>query len=398
MKTITSIVILIFLGIRANLDLYSQEISTPIKVGNQAKKIWEIKVPRLSVKQKELRYAVLKDGVAVLSHDDKTLLCYDYKNQLIWQAPTMANKGRIDGLASSSDGQYLLLSYIVGYEGPFMSAIHNANGKLLWKATYNSPLVICPSGGYLISFHSSLDWMPPIVLNITNGTILWEDDADLWWWHAAVSRNDKLAYYNRGKLKLFDLKNGQLLWEKPVKFSSPLDNGKVHISEMGNVISYNNYMADYSDRRITYVFDSKGDALWQRTTTMVAGKTNGGIPTAISQKGELIAIDDIGKFAIYSTKIHKEILTLPGDDYHSIFEFTKEFLACRPQKQLIRLITFMENGTNVKDYILDGFMNIEYEDDLYFGSDQESSDITFRVLQKTNAHFILSQFSLKLNP
>jgi hypothetical protein len=399
-RLMTSAVVLIAI---INSSSYCQKISTIESFGEQAEKLWEVTIP-ITPNRNDLSgvvYALLKTGIAVLSPDGKTIYCYDYNNgQLKWQAPGIQIESSNGGLSSTNDGEYLYLAYPI-HEDAFTSAVYNADGQLIWSATYDSPFEISPSGNYLISMYDGLDQsMPLMILDLASSNILWQINLTPphLHWQAAVGRNDKIAYYNAGLLKLYDLKTGKMLWAKDVEMEPRGDIGEVHISYTGNVISYSNFVGKLgNEKRIIYIFNEDGELLWRRVQPFIPGKTNGGIVGGISEEGELININDIGEFSIYEIKNHKKLWTITDNPPSGITMFTKDFIAFFPWKEGTRIITLNDDGTIKHDHRLNQLIDFRHEKQgRYFADVQKVLDITPILVKKISGKLALSKFNLML--
>jgi len=410
MKSIYFVAILAMLLFSMNSDSCAQKISTLESLGNQVEKLWEVTIPIAPTPNvpSGLIYAVLKNGIAALSPDGQTIYCYDFNGQLKWQAPGTQSNSFYGSLQSSVDGEYLYLSYAIN-EDVFTSAVYNAEGQLLWTSDYDSPFSISPSGKYLIALYDALDQsMSLTVLDLATGKMLWKVDRvpPHFYWQAAAGQNDKIIYYNGGKLKLFQLEDGKLLWEKSVEFESRADLSNVHISNMGNVISFNcfltidNYNRLRSDpKSIMYIFDEDSELLWHRVKTITPQKSNGGRVEGISHGGEYIAISDGARFSFYDIKTQKELWMIIENGLNLIAKFTKNILAFYPRisPASTKLITLKENGNIDNNHTLAEFIDFRYEQqaNLLFKTDGLSNAMPI-VVKKTNGQFVLEKFSVKL--
>ncbi|MCI0550029.1 MAG: PQQ-like beta-propeller repeat protein, partial [Anaerolineae bacterium] len=236
MKSGTLIELTIATLITTSSTAYCQKMARIEDLGNRVEKLWEVAIPMQWNKNYSsgILYALLKTGVAVLSSDRKTILCYDYNTgHLIWQVPNSSD----GGLSSTVDGEYLFSSS--GGEGGSDIAVYSSDGKQLWHSYHDCHFQISPSGKYLITIYGITTPCVLKVLEISTGKTLWQLNEDSWW-DAGAGLNDRIAYYYSDKLKYFKLDTGELIWERPVEYDSTLDFGKVFISLQGNVIAYEN--------------------------------------------------------------------------------------------------------------------------------------------------------------
>ena len=380
----------------------AQKISTLEDFGKQVEKLWEviIPIPPNPNHPSGLIYAPLKSGIAVLSVDGQSIYCYDFNGQLKWQAPGIQINSSNGALYSSAAGEYLYLSYPI-HEDAFTSAVYNADGQLLWSAIYDSPFVVSPSGNYLISMYDGLDQsMPLTILDIVSGRILWQINLlpSHPYWQAAAGQNDKMAYYNAGSLRLYDLKTGHLIWAKNVEAEPKGDVGELHVSLEGNVISYSNLKgAIDNEQRVIYFFNENGELVWRRTQPFIPNKTNGGLVGGISEDGEFVNINDLSDFSIYTIKSQKKLLTITENPPSGITMFTQEAIAFYPWKEGTRVMTLTKYGTIKNDYTLNQFIDFRSEKrSLYFNKVQNDSQFTAMLIELVNNQFALSKFNLKL--
>jgi len=412
MKSIYFVVMVAILIGAMKSESCAQKISTLEGFGKQVEKLWEVTIPMPPNPNHPsgLIYAPLKSGIAVLSVDGQTIYCYEFNGQLKWQAPGTQSGNFYGSLQSSADGEYLYLSYAI-HEDVFNSAVYNAAGQLLWSATYDSPFEISPSGKYLIALFDALDYsMPLTVLDLATGKILWKLDIDFKnsYWQAAAGQNDKIAYYSGGALKFFELKDGKLLWEKPVEFDPRAEGSEVHVSSMGNAVAYDCYLSMGDDNRlrpdpkmVAYVFDENGNQLWNRNKPIIQEKSGGGRILGISDGGEYLAMTASIGLTLFDLTNKKELWTIFEGGLHTITKFTKYILAFYPRISPIststKIITLKEDGSIDNDYTLDQFIDFRYA--------QQASLLHLKnglfkaapiVVKKTDGQFVLFKFSMKL--
>jgi len=379
--------------------VYCQKIAKIEDLGSRVEKLWEVNIPIQPNRQGSLMYAVLTTGIAVLSPEGKTIYCYDYNNgQLRWQAPAIQINSSNGAIYSTADGEFLLLRYPHN-EVEITTAIYTNDGQLLWSALYEALFSISPSGNYLISERRlSGGSMPLTVLDLTSGNRLWQIDPPKSYghWEAASSKDDKIVYYNGGALKLFQLSDGKLLWERNVEFDPRTDDGSVHISRMGNVISYDATIGILRNKKqVTHVFNDEGELLWQRTRPNIHGKSNGGRIKGISDGGEYIAIKDGSRFSVYDIKKEQELWTLTEAGLSSIRIFTKEVLIFPPKPQETRSITLREDGTIQNRHTLNQFIDFRCGKESGLISKKESTcELAPIIVSKTDGQFVLSKVNV----
>lgn len=388
----------------------AQKISTLEDFGNRVEKMWEvtIPVPPNPNHPSGIIYASLKSGIAVLSVDGQSIYCYDYNGHLKWQAPGIQINSSNGGLSSSANGEYLYLNYPI-HEDAFTSAVYNAAGQLLWSATYDSPFVISPSGKYLIAMFDAMDYsMPLTVLDITTGKMLWKVDTELKnsYWQAVAGQNDKIAYCSGGTLRLFELENGKLLWEKFVEYDPRAEGSEVHMSSTGNVVAYDCYLSMGDDNRlrldpkmVTYIFNEDGNLIWNRNKPIIQGKSGGGRILGISDGGEYLAMAASIGLTLFELTNKKEIWTIFEGGLHSITKFTKAMLAFYPRISPIstKLIILKKDGNIDNQYILEQFIDFRYEQqsNLPYLKEHLVNPMP-SVVKKVDGQFALSRFSMKL--
>jgi len=410
MKSIYFVVMVAILIGAMKSESCAQKISTLEDFGSRVEKLWEvtIPIPPNPNHPSGLIYAPLKNGIAVLSVDGQTIYCYDYDGKLKWQAPGIQLNSSNGGLSSSADGEYLYLSYPL-HEDAFTSAVYNAHGQLLWSATYDSSFEISPSGKYLIAIFDALDYsMPLTVVDLATGKTLWKLDIDFKnsYWQAAAGQNDKIAYYCGGALKFFELKNGKLLWEKPVEFDPRAEGSEVHVSSMGNVVAYDCYLSMSDDNRlrpdpkmVAYVFDENSNLVWNRNKPIIQGKSGGGRILGISNGGEYLAMTGSIGLTLFDLTNKKELWTIFEGGLHSITKFSKDMLTFYPRISPVstKLITLKKDGSIDNQYALEQFIDFRYE--------QQTNPPHLKaslfnpmpvVVKKMDSQFVLSSFSMKL--
>jgi outer membrane protein assembly factor BamB len=387
---------------------YCQKIARIEDLGSRVEKMWEVAIPIQPNKNHPsgIIYALLKSGVAVLSPDGKTIYCYDYNNgRLKWQAQGIQINSSNGGLYSTADGEYCLLGY--PDETAYTHAIYNANGQLLWQASNESPFVISPSGNYLFSTYLPVDGDLSLeVLELKTGKKLWRADLPerYFYWQAATGLNDKIAYYNGGALKLFQLEDGRMLWEKTVNFDGRADVGAVHLSRTGNVVAYDCFLTtdDYgrlssNQQIVTYVFDEDGNMLWNRTKKVISGRADGGRIKGISGGGEYIAVNTAAGLSVYDIKTQKELWTVLESGLHSLKVFTKNILTFSPRiPESTKLIILKADGSISGNYTLDQLVDFRYENGTnLFSSKGDITGGNAVVVTKSHGEFILSKFAMR---
>lgn len=401
MKSIKLIVLGLSLYCFTYSESYCQRIATIQDLGNQVEKLWEVSIPMPPNPNNPLGliYAPLKTGIAVLSVDGQSIYCYDYNGQFKWQAPGIRINSSNGSLFSTITGNYLVLIYPIS-EDEYTLTAYNADGQLLWSSTYQNFFSFSPSGKYLFSNHNPSGGDNLIVLDIATGKKLWHLNGP-YWWQAAAGLNDKIAYYSGGFLKVFQLNDGKLLWEKPVEFDPREDFGQVHISLQGNVMAYDNTIitGKYNtltpdSKRVTYIYNDTGELLWQRTQAAVPEKPNPGRVEEISESGEYIAISYGGLVAIYDIKSHKELWTLNESGLNLITMFTKDIIAFYPNlPATTTILTLKKDGALDNKYNLDQFIDLSYEK--RGGQKQNAPGIMPIVVKAANSQMVLSKFGLK---
>jgi len=381
--------------------LYCQKIAKIEDLGSRVEKLWEVAIPIQPNKNHptSIAYALLKTGIAVLSPDQKTISCYDYNSgQLIWQVPNSTN----GGIYSTVNGEYLFSQ--ARDEGGSEIAVYSSDGQQLWHSIQDGSFYrISPSGRYLITEYSFTTPGVLKVLELSTGKKLWQLD-EVSWWQAEAVLNDRIAYYQRDKLKYFKLDNGELIWEKPVEFDPRSDFGQVHVSLQGNVIAYDNSILnsirDYDDyKRTMYVFDDSGELLWQRSKAAIRGQSNGGTVKAVSENGEYIAIPDGSRFSIYDISKQSELFTLVERPFGPITMFTNELIAFYPNlsTQTTKIVSLRNDGTLSNKYELEQFIDFSYDRRTGgFLPGREKSEIAPVVVKNINGHIVLSKVSLSL--
>ena len=371
---------------------YTQKNNAIENRDEQTNKLWKVAIStsaQSAAKTKYYKtiYALLKTGIAVLSVDGQTITCYGYNGQFEWQAPAIQINSSNGGLYSSANGEYLYLGYPL-YEDAFTSTVYNADGQILWSATYDSPFTVSPSGKYLIPIYDALDGsMPLMVLDIATGEKKWQmNQSSPSYWQCSVSKNDKLFCYNAGTVKLYDLETGRLLWEKTVKVGAF---GKVSSSFAGNIFAYNvAFRKAHKKKRVISIFDENGEILWDKVNATIPGKRNGGVVRGISEGGEFIRINDIGESSLYDIREDKKLWTMTRkDSLGPMIRFTKEAMIFRSRKkQGTRIITLNNNGSIKNDYTISEHINYRYE---------KQGDIFLHITEKPDK-IIFSKFKLSL--
>lgn len=390
--------------ITTSSTVYCQKIAKIEDLGSRVEKLWEVAIPIQPNKNHPsgIAYALLKTGVAVLSPDQKTISCYDYNSgQLIWQVPNSTN----GGIYSTVNGEYLFSQ--ARDEGGSEIAVYSSDGQQLWDSIQESSFFrITPSGKYLITEYSFTTPGVLKVFELSTGKKLWQLD-EVSWWQAEAGLNDRIAYYQRGKLKYFKLDNGELIWEKPVEFDPRSDFGQVHVSLQGNVIAYDNFIITAINRdrpttdhrRTMYVFDDSGELLWQRSKAAIPNRSSGGIVRAISENGEYIAIQDGAGFSIYDISKQSELFTFVEHGFGPITMFTNELIASYPDlsTQTTKILSLRKDGKLSNKYELEQFIDFSY--DRRTGgllSGREISEIKPVVVKNINGRIVLSKVSLSL--
>jgi hypothetical protein len=103
--TMTKIAIILHLGISTTCS--SQKISRLEHLGKKVEKRWEMQIESVQRPKKNFGasdYAILKEGIAVFAADGKTISCYDFNQNLLWQTPRL--EGYVSSLKSTVDGEY----------------------------------------------------------------------------------------------------------------------------------------------------------------------------------------------------------------------------------------------------------------------------------------------------
>lgn len=400
MKTKNLILKLVALSFAMSFSSHSQKISSLEDLGNRVEKSWEVKIPVASPNSERLEYAILKDGLAILSPDYESITCYGFDGQLKWQVPSVINSTN-GGLQRTPNGDFFCHTIILN-EDKFTCAVYNAKGQLLWHATYDSPLDVTPSGKYLVSNYDGLDGsMPLTVFDLPTGKQLWQTESHQkqgsGYWQAGVSVDDKLAFYNAGLLRLYDLSRGEIRWEKKLELEIRRALVKVFISRQGNVVAINYRIGTReNDKRLTMIYDSAGQVLWERSEPISIGKNNGGIVFGISADGEYININNIGEFAIYEIRTQKKIFAITENAPGGIAIFSKNLIAFFPTERGTRLLVLNHDGTLRHDYELNEYVEFNFEPPFeHVAQDMAVNQIATYKLKFDNGGCEVAKFHLK---
>lgn len=329
-------------------DCFSQKISKLEDLGNTVEIQWQVNFQVRTYSTDN--YAVLKDGIAVYDPGKNSIIYKDFTAQLKWEKPAL---GKRNGLFASPNGEYLYAFTPLDEYGGGISAVWSSDGELLWQKNDSYYYNISPSGKFLISHYSSLRPRPLNVLDIETGKALWEFEPASYW-QAAVSENDWIIYYTYKSLQLYDLRVGNVIWEKSIdtEIQEHHDSSKLHISENGKTVVLQAMFA--ANRNIeTYVFDSEGHILWKVSKQLVPGETNGGMVQAVSDDGKYIAMSDLQRFLLFSRNKPDPLWVLNERMTPQYIQtFTNGVLAFRSHpNNTTRVMVLNNDGVIKQDYL-----------------------------------------------
>ncbi|NUO79271.1 PQQ-binding-like beta-propeller repeat protein [candidate division KSB1 bacterium] len=401
MKSKSLIGMLVSMSFVMSFSLHSQKISSLEDLGSRVEKLQEVKIPIAQSNNEKPEYSILKNGISVLSADYKSIECYSFDGQLRWQAQSVINSTN-GGLQGTPNGDFFCHTIILN-EDKFACAVYNAEGQLLWHATYDSPLDITPSGKYLVSNYDALDGsMPFMVFDLSTGKVIWQVEPQQkqghGYWQAGVSLDDKLIFYNAGSLRLYDLSSGEIRWVKKLELEVKRDLVKVFISRLGNVVAANYRSGTRgNEKRSIVIYDSSGLVLWKKSESISIGKNNGGVVFGISAEGEFININNIGEFAVYDIRNQQKLFAITENAPGGIAVFSKRLIAFFPTEKGTRLLVLNHDGTLAHDYELKEYVEFKYEQPLeHVVQGKAVNHVVLYQLKFENSSFKVSKFHLKL--
>lgn len=343
------IIVLSFILCLYGCDVFSQQRLSIEDLGPQAQKEWQLQLDVQPSLSKEYPYAVLRNGVVTYSKDTQTLTCVDFEGRKLWEKSGIPSPNYP---IAPPNGEYLYTYRLTGEEKG-ISTIWNTQGEMLWQhdGEYGY-FEISPSGKYMFSYYSYLNPSPLKVLDIKTGTSIWELER-VSYWQAAASENDRLVYYEDKEsfLKLYELSTGRLLWEKSIGTQNN-HYGSVHMSDSGCTIVFQDN-SNPKMERYTYIYDGKGNLLWEMTKQRQRAITNGGIVRAVSDDGQFLAMSDLHRFMLFSIDQPDPIWAL---DERMRPQYVQEFadgvLAFRPHpNNTTRVMVLDATGAIKNDYL-----------------------------------------------
>ncbi len=288
--------------------------------------------------------ALLEGGFAVHSENSALIRGYGQDGRLRWQTrleapPTL--------LLSSPRGDALLATRVAG-EGKYRHSVLDADGRLVWSAALPHDLEFSPSGAFLIaSFDELASHQRPAAFRVETGEKAWVDDAASGRWYLAAALDDTLACYEHERLRLIELRSGRLLWERKIEAGFIGGVGRLLRSRDGGIIAVQNVETiGTEERRVTRVWDDGGRRLWERAVAPVAGKTNGGILTTVSDGGAWLTLGDLDHLSVLRAADGREVFRFEGRESRRIRAFADKTLAYERDGRLC-LVDLDRNGRRV---------------------------------------------------